>query len=213
MWWAQVIGYVGAVLMFSTFYMKTMIPLRVVGIAANVCMVAFAGATRAYPVLILQACLLPLNTYRLIQMRRLIARVKEASKGDFRVEALIPFMKPAHLKKGEMLFQAGDPSDKMYLVQKGGIRLVEIDRKVGQGDLIGEIGILSPTNVRTATAIADEDTDLLAITQDQVLQLYHQNPEFGFFLVRLVTQRLLRNLADAQFDAAETLAPGDKPNA
>jgi CRP-like cAMP-binding protein len=101
----------------------------------------------------------------------------------------------------------------MYLVQKGGIRLVEIDRKVGQGDLIGEIGILSPTNVRTATAIADEDTDLLAITQDQVLQLYHQNPEFGFFLVRLVTQRLLRNLADAQFDAAETLAPGDKPNA
>jgi len=208
--WVQVIGYVGAVLMFSTFYMKTMIPLRLVGIAANVCMIAFTAATRAYPILVLQSCLLPLNTFRLFQMRGLIARVKAASKGDFRIEALIPFMTPEPRKKGEMLFQAGDPSDRMYLVQSGAVRLVELDRRLGKGELLGEIGILSPTNVRTASAIAEEDSVLLAITQDKVLQLYYQNPEFGFFLVRLVTQRLLRNLADAQFDAAQTLAPGEK---
>jgi CRP/FNR family cyclic AMP-dependent transcriptional regulator len=207
--WVQVIGYLGSVLMFSTFYMKTMIPLRLVGIGANVCMIVFTAFTHTWPILILQSCLLPLNAFRLVQMRRLIARVKQASKGDFRVEALIPFMTPEHRTKGQIVFQAGDPSDRMYLVQSGALRLVELDRRVGKGDLVGEIGILSPTNVRTATAIADEDTQLLAITQDKVLQLYYQNPEFGFFLVRLVTQRLLRNLADAQFDAAQTLAPGD----
>ena len=206
----ELVGYVGSVLMFATFYMKTMIPLRLVGIAANVFMIAYAASKPAYPILVLQSCLLPLNVYRLIQMRRLIERVKEASRGDFKVEALIPFMTAEKHAAGTMLFQAGDPSTKLYLIQRGRIRLVELDRVIGKGDLIGEIGILSPKNARTASALCEEDTEVLAITQDKVIQLYYQNPEFGFFLVRLVTQRLLGNLAEAQFDAAETLAPQGK---
>ena len=207
----ELVGYLGSILMFATFYMKTMIPLRLVAIAANVCMIVYTGVMHVIPILVLQSCLLPLNVYRLIQMRRLIERVKEASRGDFKVEALIPFMSAEKHAAGTMLFQAGDPSTKLYLVQRGRIRLVELDRVIGKGDLIGEIGILSPKNARTASALCEEDTEVLAITQDKVIQLYHQNPEFGFFLVRLVTQRLLGNLAEAQFDAAETLAPGERP--
>jgi len=143
-------------------------------------------------------------------MKRLVARVKEASRGDFEVEALLPFMTPERHKQGHILFQVGDPSDRMYLIQSGAIRLVEFDRRLGKGELLGEIGILSPRGARTATAMCEEDTELVAITQDKVLQLYYQNPEFGFFLVRLVTKRLLGNLAEAQFDSAETLAPGGR---
>ena len=90
MHWYDLLGYLGSVLMFSTFYMKTMIPLRLVGIAANVSMIVYTAAAGIYPVLILQACLLPLNVLRLVQMRRLIDRVAEASTKDFKLDALVP---------------------------------------------------------------------------------------------------------------------------
>jgi len=35
----------------------------------------------------------------------------------------------------------------------------------------------------------------LTITYDKVQQLYFQNPTFGFYLLRLTTERLLQNLA------------------
>ena len=204
------LGYLASVLMFSTFYMKTMIPLRVVGICANVCMIGYTAVKGVYPVLILQSALLPLNAIRLVQMRRLIERVRKASRGDFRVDALIPFMRPMHAAKGTVLFRAGDASDRMFLVQSGLVRLQNLDKEVRPGDLLGEIGVLAPSNRRTDTAVCVEDSDLYTITQAQVLQLYFQNPEFGFFLIRLVTKRLLTNLGEAEFEAAATISPGEK---
>ncbi len=205
------LGYLASVLMFSTFYMKTMIPLRVVGICANVCMIGYTAVKGVYPVLVLQSCLLPLNSVRLVQMRRLIERVRKAARGDFSVDALIPFMKPMHADQGTVLFRAGDPSDKMFLVQSGTVRLQNLGKEVRAGDLLGEIGVLAPNNRRTDTAICSESSELYSITQSQVLQLYFQNPEFGFFLIRLVTKRLLTNLGEATFDGASTLAPAQAP--
>jgi CRP/FNR family cyclic AMP-dependent transcriptional regulator len=204
----ELLGYLASVLMFSTFYMKTMIPLRVVGICANVCMIGYTAVKGVYPVLILQSCLLPLNSVRLVQMRRLIDRVKKAARGDFRVDALIPFMKAMHARKGTVLFRAGEPADKMFLVQSGVVRLQNIEKEVRAGDLLGEIGVLAPNNQRTDTAVCTEDSELYTITQSQVMQLYFQNPEFGFFLIRLVTKRLVGNLAEANLETAQTLMPG-----
>ena len=198
MHWYDLLGYLGSVLMFSTFYMKTMIPLRLVGIAANVSMIVYTAAAGIYPVLILQACLLPLNVLRLVQMRRLIDRVAEASTKDFKLDALVPFMTHEHHVAGQVLFRKGEKSDKLYLIQRGGVRLQEIGHVVGQGDMLGEIGILSPNNRRTATAVCEGDTDVLTLTEDKVLQMYYQDPKFGFYLVRLIIQRLLHNLESRQ---------------
>jgi hypothetical protein len=206
--WFDLLGYLGSVLMFSTFYMKTMIPLRVVGICANVCMIGYTAVAHVYPVLVLQSCLLPLNVVRLVQMRALIARVTSASKGDFKVDALIPFMTRKAFERGEVLFREGDPSDSLYFIQKGSVRLLGIDKIVGVGEVVGEIGLLSPDGERMATAMCVEDCLTFTISRDRVLQLYYQNPEFGFFLIRLVTRRLLHNLEAANFEMAQTLSPG-----
>ena len=200
--WYDWLGYLGSVLMFSTFYMKTMIPLRVVGIAANVCMIVFTVFAHVIPVLVLQCCLLPLNVYRLVQMKRMIEKVKNASQGDFRFDALLPFMNPEKHPAGFVLFRAGDPSKKMYLVQAGTVLLQELDKPLGAGEVLGEIGILSPSNRRTQTAVCATDVELMTITEDKVLQLYYQDPKFGLFLVRLVIQRLLRNI-----DPRTTMTP------
>ena len=58
---ADAMGYIAALLVFTTFWMKTMVPLRLAGIGSNVFFIAYGGMLVAYPVLILHVCLLPLN--------------------------------------------------------------------------------------------------------------------------------------------------------
>jgi CRP-like cAMP-binding protein len=57
--------------------------------------------------------------------------------------------------------------------------------------MIGEIGLFAPDHQRTTSAVCETDVVLLVLTEDKVLQLYYQNPRFGFFLVQLVIRRLL----------------------
>jgi hypothetical protein len=65
-------AWIVALLVFSSFFMKTMIPLRVVAIASNVAFISYAllGLRygifgRVYPILVLHSALLPLNAVRL----------------------------------------------------------------------------------------------------------------------------------------------------
>ena len=59
---------------------------------------------------------------------------------------------------------------------------------------------------------------VLTITYDKVRQLYFQNPTFGFYLLRLTTERLLQNLArlearlvTRELAAGPPLAPEREP--
>jgi hypothetical protein len=81
MTWLEGIGYVASLLVFSTFYMKTMIPLRCVAIARNFAFIAYGFFGKLYPVLILHLLFLPLNVMRLLQIRQLIVDIKNASRG------------------------------------------------------------------------------------------------------------------------------------
>ena len=45
------------------------------------------------------------------------------------------------------------------------------------------------------TAICETEVDLGVMATDKVLELYHQNRQFGFYLIRLVSQRLLEDYA------------------
>lgn len=196
--WIEIIGYVGSALMFSTFYMKTMMPLRITAITANVVMITYTALAGVYPVLVLQSALLPLNVWRLIEMRRLIASVRSAAAGDFAAEALIPFMHRTEIAAGEVLFRRGDQSDAMYLLESGEVELTEINLTVEPGSLVGEIGLLAPSQVRTATARCASAAVLHRIDQDEVVRLYYQKPEFAFYLIRLVIRRLLENAERAR---------------
>ncbi len=62
---------------------------------------------------------------------------------------------------------------------------------LGPGELMGEIGLLSSHKRRTSAANCATDVELLSLSEDVALQLYFQNPAFGFFLLRLITDRLV----------------------
>lgn len=192
--WQEFVGYVGSLLMFSTFWMRTMIPLRIAGLCGNLAMMLYAAMGGLWPMMILQLLMFPVNIGRLVQIRRLVRRVARAAAGEFRPDALIPFMKREVHADGDVLFKLGAASDKMYLIREGTVNLVEVGRELGPDTLFGEIGIVSSQNLRTATAVCKGPCVLLSIDQEHVLELYFQEPEFGFYLMRLVTDRLLHNL-------------------
>ncbi len=189
--WVEVIGYCASLLVFCTFYMKTMIPLRAVAIASNVVFMTYGLAGRVYPVFVLHAVLFPLNCLRLRQMQLLIRRVREASRGNLSMEWLIPLMTRQKFESGHVLFRRGDPANSMYLILEGSVRLTELDVILGPGTLVGEMGVFAPDNRRTGTAVCESDVEVGAMTDEKVLQLYYQNPTFGFYMFRLVLKRLL----------------------
>ena len=72
------------------------------------------------------------------------------------------------------------------MIEHGRIRLTEIGKLMCDGEVFGEVGLFAPRNVRTLSASCDSDCRLHTITRQKVLELYYQNPQFGFFLIRLV---------------------------
>jgi CRP/FNR family transcriptional regulator, cyclic AMP receptor protein len=205
--WVDLAGYTAAGLVFLTFYMKTMIPLRIIGIASNLAFIKYAFGAHLYPVLILHSILLPLNCIRLVQMRLLIREVRDAAQSDLSMEWLIPFMRRRTSKKGDVLFRRGDRATELYLVLSGSIWLVDIGVTVPAGSLLGEIGIFAPTKTRMDTAICQTDAELGVIDNEKVWQLYHQNPKFGRYLIAMVIQRLHDDYAKLR-DARLASAPG-----
>ena len=186
-------AWVATLLVFSSFFMKTMIPLRVVAITSNAGFVTYAllGLKygifgRVYPILVLHSLLLPLNVLRLRQIKRLINAVNAASTSET-FESLIPYMRSEMHPQGETLFRKGDAADKLYLIEKGSIFFPEVGRRLSKGAVFGEVGLFAPQSVRSVSAVCEDDCGLYAITKDKVLELYDQNPRFGFFLIRMVS--------------------------
>jgi CRP-like cAMP-binding protein len=86
----------------------------------------------------------------------------------------------------------------MYYTLSGRYRLTEMSLDIPPGQIIGELGMLAPSNRRTASFECIEDGVLLTVTYQQVKELYFQNPEFGFYFLRLATARLFDNIARLQ---------------
>ena len=76
---ADWLGYLAAMLVFCSFYARTIVVLRVVAITSNMAFIGYAVAKGLYPVLILHVVLLPLNCVRLAQLRAMTKRLKRGN--------------------------------------------------------------------------------------------------------------------------------------
>jgi CRP/FNR family cyclic AMP-dependent transcriptional regulator len=191
--WVEAAGYLASFLVFATFCMKTMIPLRIAAISSNIAFIVYSSYDGLYPILILHSVLLPLNVARTMQMLRLRRLVKKAAKGDFSSEWLRPFMKTATWKAGEIIFKQGDYADCIYMLVTGKVCLEEIDHVLESGDLFGEIGVFSQAHERTQTARAISDVELLWLTESELAEVCYKNPVLAFHFLRLSINRLLAN--------------------
>jgi hypothetical protein len=183
-----------SVFVVATLSMKTMIPLRVFAILTNFILIGTAIPNHNYLVILVQTVALGLNSYRLHQMLQLVRDVKQSVSSNLSMEWLKPFMTERNCKAGEVLFYKDEKADSMYYIVSGRYRLVESGIELPVGAIVGEFGMLSPSNVRTQTLECIEQGLILSVSYDQVEQLYVQNPAFGFYFLKLVTARLFENI-------------------
>src|SRR5215470_19043152 len=208
----------GAVLTnVAAYAMRTMIPLRVAAISTNILFIAYSIMGGVMPTLILHAILLPLNTYRLMQMQRLVRDVDAACSADLQFDWIKDFTTRRSFTAGTVLFERGAPASEMYILLSGRCRLRDVQHEFVAGDVIGELGLVTNANVRTQTVECVEPTDALVITYDELRRLCLQNPQFSFYFLKLATARLLNTISVLEKDnkvlrsARSATAPGSLP--
>jgi CRP/FNR family transcriptional regulator, cyclic AMP receptor protein len=192
--WRELPGYVGALFVVASFVTRTMIPLRALSAGSNLCFMIYAFFDGLYPTLALHSALLPLNLMRLVQMVRLVRRVRVAVDSDQTMIWLKPYMRRRRCRRGECLFKKGDVADTMYYIVSGSFRLPELGIRRLPGEFVGELGLLAPKGQRTQSLECEADGDVLSIRYDQVHELFFQNPDFGFYFMQLAAGRLFHTL-------------------
>jgi CRP/FNR family transcriptional regulator, cyclic AMP receptor protein len=188
----DIVGYIAAGFVFCSFYMRTMKALRTVAIMSNLFSLVYAYLNGATPLMFLHMALLPLNIIRLQQLYGLLSRMQKETSSHYNFAALMPYMTVENYTSGQVVFEIGDKADKFYIIKSGTISCPQLTVELSEGEILGEIGIFSTQQKRTASAIATQDATLLSITEDTIIQLHHQDPEFSFYLIRLVITRLGR---------------------
>jgi len=191
---ANILALIGAIFFVATLLMRTMVPLRVTGIISDVFFIGYGVLSGTMTTLFLYILLLPINIFRLGQMLKLVKRARIAAQGDLSMDWLKPFMTRRQYRKGDVLFRKGDRANEMFFTVTGKFLVTELGIELPPGRLVGELGFLAPDNRRTQSLECTEDGQVLAITYERLLEIYFQNPEFGYYFLRLSTERLLQNI-------------------
>jgi hypothetical protein len=192
---ANMLALVGAIFYVATLLVRTIVPLRVIGIISIVFFIGYGALAGAMATFFLYLLSLPINVIRLRQMLTLVRKARVSAQGDLSMDWLRPFMSPRKYKKGEVLFHKGDAAKEMFLTVSGTFLVKEIGIELPPGRIMGELGFIDPNNRRTQTVESLENGEVLTITYDKLLELYFQNPEFGYYFLRLTTERLMQNIS------------------
>jgi len=196
-----------SVFVVATMSMRTMIPLRVFAILTNFVLIGIGLLHHSYLVILVQVLAFGLNSFRLHQMLQLVRDVKRSVTGNLSMDWLKPFMTERVCKAGEMLFYKDEKADSMYYIVSGRYRLVESGIELPVGAIVGEFGMLSPSNLRTQSLECIAEGRILSVSYDQVEQLYVQNPAFGFYFLKLVSARLFENIETLEQRLAQQTPP------
>lgn len=112
-------------------------------------------------------------------------------------EALAQMMDCRDLRSGEYIFSYGDPGGELFIIRSGRVELF-VEASDGEritlaenerGDVIGELSFLDG-GPRTATALACEDTAVLTLHRDRLLDFIDKHPHAAMDLLTVVGRRL-----------------------
>lgn len=103
--------------------------------------------------------------------------------------------------KGEVIFSEGDLGDIMYIIVEGRVRLTHtvslgIEKTLlilEAGNLFGEMALMT-TNARSASAVAEEDCQLLLFRQEPFFQVLNHHQQLGVTLLHNMMQLLVDRL-------------------
>ena len=102
------------------------------------------------------------------------------------------------LPAGKLLFEQGDPSNKlMYVVMSGSVEIIVNNRvvdKAGTGAMLGEMAMFED-ETRSATIRAECDCELVPIERRKFMFYIQHMPEFALHIMLVLAERLRRTNA------------------
>jgi CRP-like cAMP-binding protein len=101
------------------------------------------------------------------------------------------------VKRGTRIYLPGDPSDQIFLLKSGVIKISTTtpdNREIilaflHQGDVFGELAVVDETP-RDHVAEAYDDCVICAMSRDTILRVIRETPEIGFQITKLIGLRL-----------------------
>ena len=111
--------------------------------------------------------------------------------------------------KGEIIFQEGEPGNRMYVILEGKVKLGQSSNDgresllaiLGPGEMFGELSLFDPGQ-RTSTATALTDAVILGLGNEQLRPWLAGRPEVAAALLQALARRLRRTneaMADLVF--------------
>lgn len=93
----------------------------------------------------------------------------------------------------EAIFKQGEVGVGMYIISTGSVDIIYDDNRITtlkEDDFFGELALVEEHGVRTATAVAKEDTQLIGFFKPDLIQIMNQTPEIGVKILFRVAQVL-----------------------
>ena len=136
------------------------------------------------------------ETIRLLSQGDLMRHLPPEAIGE-----ILPLVMQRSFGAGEVVFNAGDEGDALYIVARGKVDVVEGGgesrhslAELGPGQAFGEMALLSGAS-RTATIRATVPTDLLEIKREDFIRLMSRDLQLAAGARRLSHERAIRNLS------------------
>jgi CRP/FNR family transcriptional regulator, cyclic AMP receptor protein len=95
-------------------------------------------------------------------------------------------------KKGETIFNEGDPANELFVIQSGRVGIMHGNRMLDTlepNTIFGEMALIDGAP-RSAMAIAATDVTLVPVSEKQFLFMVSQTPFFALTVMRVLAQRL-----------------------
>ena len=116
---------------------------------------------------------------------------------DEELERLIPLLSERSFRPRQLLFSAGDPPERVYLLLKGRVKVYQVAENgkefildvVSKGGVVGDMAIVEDGE-RTACAQAIDETVAVTISWEDFSHLLQQSPRLGFAMAELMARRL-----------------------
>ncbi len=110
-------------------------------------------------------------------------------------EDLAPLARTAEVETyppGGTIFSEGELGDALYVIVRGKVAVVrggEPLATLGAGEALGEMAVLEE-EPRSATAVAEEETELLRIGSEEFYEILHEQVEIAEGVIRMLARRL-----------------------
>ena len=106
-----------------------------------------------------------------------------------------------YMKKGQVVFREGSPSDFAFIIEDGQIEVsrkrldgnVEVLDILGKNEIFGELGMIDG-GPRSATATALENSKVTLISRNDLNTMAQKDPKAWFPIVKAMSARLRRSI-------------------